>query len=197
MITLFLIWALVEMRVLCLGTHHLSSSEGGKRERQLEGSCLSVKSCVWQMSLPVVESWCCCVCENEFNRGARSAERSMCPCGSIICYSCRADPRSNQAMCTYCGTPTDIPRFEAHRRDHVDIAAHHNDLVVGVQGQRARLLLHDGQLVKQQGDLDHLFEQNDRFMGVGAAHNNLLRLMQQRITELEAQVFLLPRPVQV
>ena len=35
MITLFLIWASVKMRVLCLGTHLLSSPEGGENKGEV------------------------------------------------------------------------------------------------------------------------------------------------------------------
>ena len=149
------------------------------------------------MRLAVVEGWCCSICENEFNRGARSAERSMCECGAVVCYSCRADPRNNQAVCTFCQLATDAVRFGPFRRDHVDIASHHNDLVVGVQGQRVVLLQHDGHLGRQEKDLVHLFDQSGRLLGVATTQQLVIRSLLQRITELEARVFLLPRPVQV
>jgi hypothetical protein len=149
------------------------------------------------MSLPVVEGWCCTICENEFDRGARSAERSMCPCGATLCFSCRADPRNNQAVCPFCGLATDTVRFEPFRRDPAEHAAQHNEVVFAVQGQRARLLQHDLQLDRHDQDLGHTFAQIDRLLGVYMTHNNLLRLFQRRITELEAQVSLMQRRVEV
>ena len=59
------------------------------------------------------------------------------------------------------------------------------------------MIRQDGQLVRQEKDLDHLFAQSGRLLGVATTQQLVVRSLLQRITELEAQVFLLPRPVQV